>query len=111
MSKTIRDDVTLSAIESLNEEQRVREIARMLGGVEVTDITLAHASELLHPKSASGGARSTPKNSPKLKLHGWQSEQPARRVDRQHQEKDAADPVYPFQWQTVEQFAAGEDAE
>ena len=65
VSKTTRDDVTLSAIESLNEEQRVREIARMLGGVEVTDITLAHASELLHPKSASGGARSTPKNSPK----------------------------------------------
>jgi len=25
----------------------VREIARMLGGVEVTDITLAHAGELL----------------------------------------------------------------
>ena len=65
VSKTIRDDVTLSAIESLNEEQRIREIARMLGGVEVTDITLAHACELLHSKSASGGARSTPKNAPK----------------------------------------------
>ena len=56
VSKTTRDDVTLSAIESLNEEQRVREIARMLGGVEVTDITLAHASELL---------RSTPENTQK----------------------------------------------
>ena len=65
VSKTTRDDVTLSAIESLNEEQRIREIARMLGGVEVTDITLAHACELLHSKSASGGARSTPKNAPK----------------------------------------------
>ena len=65
VSKTTRDDVTLSAIEALDEEQRVREIARMLGGVEVTNITLAHASELLHPKSASGGVRSTPKNAQK----------------------------------------------
>jgi DNA repair protein RecN (Recombination protein N) len=53
VSKKTRDGVTLSAIEALDNEQRIREIARMLGGVEVTDITLAHASELLFPKGTS----------------------------------------------------------
>ncbi|MFZ1445808.1 MAG: hypothetical protein WAS49_10120, partial [Candidatus Dechloromonas phosphoritropha] len=59
VSKTTRDSVTLSAIESLNDERRVREIARMLGGVEVTDITLEHARELLHAKGTFPGAGST----------------------------------------------------
>jgi DNA repair protein RecN (Recombination protein N) len=53
VSKSIRDGVTLSSIEPLDGEQRVREIARMLGGVEVTDITLEHARELLYPEGAS----------------------------------------------------------
>ena len=53
VSKATRDGATLSSIEPLDDEQRVREIARMLGGVEVTDITLEHARELL---------RSTPEN-------------------------------------------------
>lgn len=56
VSKETRDGATLSSIQPLDENQRIREIARMLGGVEVTDITLAHASELL---------RSTPKNGQK----------------------------------------------
>ena len=56
VSKETRDGVTLSAIQQLTEDQRIREIARMLGGVKVTDITLAHASELL---------RSTPKKGQK----------------------------------------------
>ena len=47
VSKEIRDGATLSSIQPLGDDQRVREIARMLGGVEVTDITLAHAGELL----------------------------------------------------------------
>jgi DNA repair protein RecN (Recombination protein N) len=62
VSKATRDGVTLSSIQPLDDERRVCEIARMLGGVEVTDITLAHAGELLHPKGASLGARSTPEN-------------------------------------------------
>jgi len=59
VSKAIRDGATLSSIEPLDEEQRVREIARMLGGVEVTDITLDHARELLHAEGNSSGATST----------------------------------------------------
>ena len=47
VSKTTRAGVTLSAIEPLDETGRVREIARMLGGVEITEITRQHARELL----------------------------------------------------------------
>jgi DNA repair protein RecN (Recombination protein N) len=47
VSKATRDGVTLSAIQPLDEAGRVQEIARMLGGVEITDITLQHARELL----------------------------------------------------------------
>jgi DNA repair protein RecN (Recombination protein N) len=52
VSKETRDGATLSSIQPLGDDQRVREIARMLGGIEVTDITLAHAREMLHPESA-----------------------------------------------------------
>lgn len=50
VSKALRDGVTLSAIQSLDSAGRVQEIARMLGGVEITDITLQHARELLRLK-------------------------------------------------------------
>jgi DNA repair protein RecN (Recombination protein N) len=53
VSKTTRDGVTLSAIQPLDEDGRVQEIARMLGGVDITQITLQHASELLRSKHAS----------------------------------------------------------
>ena len=47
VSKATRNGVTLSAIQPLDDASRVQEIARMLGGVEITDITRQHASELL----------------------------------------------------------------
>ena len=47
VSKAKRNGVTLSAIQPLDQEGRVQEIARMLGGVEITEITRQHASELL----------------------------------------------------------------
>ncbi len=53
VSKQTQGGVTLSAITPLDGDARVKEIARMLGGVEMTEITLAHANELL---------RSTPEN-------------------------------------------------
>jgi DNA repair protein RecN (Recombination protein N) len=34
-------------VESLNQEQRVVEIARMLGGIEITEETRAHAADML----------------------------------------------------------------
>lgn len=51
VSKATRNGSTLSAILPLDDDGRVREIARMLGGVEITDITLQHARELLSPKA------------------------------------------------------------
>jgi DNA repair protein RecN (Recombination protein N) len=47
VSKAKRDGVMLSAIQPLDEASRVQEIARMLGGVDITEITLQHAQELL----------------------------------------------------------------
>lgn len=47
VSKASHDGVTLSSIQPLAPAARVREIARMLGGVDITEITLQHASELL----------------------------------------------------------------
>lgn len=48
VSKATQDGVTLSSITPLGVNERVSEIARMLGGVEITDITLQHARELLN---------------------------------------------------------------
>lgn len=51
VSKATRDGATLSSIQPLDQDGRVREIARMLGGVDITDISLQHASELLGSRS------------------------------------------------------------
>jgi DNA repair protein RecN (Recombination protein N) len=50
VSKATRDGITLSAIQPLDQASRVQEVARMLGGVDITDITLQHARELLRLK-------------------------------------------------------------
>jgi DNA repair protein RecN (Recombination protein N) len=47
VSKATNAGVTLSAIQPLDADGRVQEIARMLGGVEITGITRQHARELL----------------------------------------------------------------
>lgn len=47
VSKRMQDGQTLSRIEVLDHAQRVDEVARMLGGVEITETTLQHASEML----------------------------------------------------------------
>jgi DNA repair protein RecN (Recombination protein N) len=47
VSKTTRDGLTLSHIEALDPDSRVDEIARMLGGIEVTETTRQHAAEML----------------------------------------------------------------
>jgi len=43
---------TLTAMESLAGDERVREMARMLGGAQVTDQTLLHAKELISTSTA-----------------------------------------------------------
>ncbi len=47
VSKSHLDGQTLSRIEALTPEARVEEIARMLGGVEITATTRQHATEML----------------------------------------------------------------
>ncbi len=47
VSKAAENGVTLSHIAVLKGEQRVEEIARMLGGVKITDTTRKHAAEML----------------------------------------------------------------
>lgn len=47
VSKAVEAGVTLSRIEVLGESQRIEEIARMLGGVTITDTTRLHAAEML----------------------------------------------------------------
>ena len=47
ISKQVTDGRTISLIRPLDKNERVDEIARMLGGIEITETTLAHARELL----------------------------------------------------------------
>jgi DNA repair protein RecN (Recombination protein N) len=47
ISKHVNDGRTLTAIQPLNIEDRYKEIARMLGGEQITQTTLDHARELL----------------------------------------------------------------
>nr|VFJ96692.1 MAG: DNA repair protein RecN (Recombination protein N) [Candidatus Kentron sp. H]VFJ97246.1 MAG: DNA repair protein RecN (Recombination protein N) [Candidatus Kentron sp. H]VFK02754.1 MAG: DNA repair protein RecN (Recombination protein N) [Candidatus Kentron sp. H] len=53
VQKHVENDVTKTNLVPLTEEARVREIARMLGGVAITDRTLAHAREMVE---GHGGA-------------------------------------------------------
>ena len=47
ISKSLVDGQTLSNISTLDDTQRIEEIARMLGGLEITDTTRKHAAEML----------------------------------------------------------------
>jgi DNA repair protein RecN (Recombination protein N) len=46
VSKFTEADTTFSKIETLNDQGRISEVARMLGGVDMTEQTLAHAREM-----------------------------------------------------------------
>jgi DNA repair protein RecN (Recombination protein N) len=47
IEKIVADERTMTRIDELNEEGRVNELARMLGGVEITEKTQHHAQEML----------------------------------------------------------------
>ncbi|MGJ0428453.1 DNA repair protein RecN [Methylobacter sp.] len=53
VEKNNKADITSSNVRVLNDEERVQEIARMLGGVNITANTLAHAKEMLFQSAAS----------------------------------------------------------
>lgn len=54
VDKSTTDDSASTTVTRLNEEQKVDEIARMLGGVEKTEASLAHAESMLHKNKLSG---------------------------------------------------------
>jgi DNA repair protein RecN (Recombination protein N) len=47
ISKHVFSGRTITSIRPLDDKERVKEIARMLGGVEITRATLDHAHEML----------------------------------------------------------------
>ncbi|TBR44212.1 DNA repair protein RecN [Marinomonas agarivorans] len=48
VSKQVVDEQTSSQIQALHESERATEIARLLGGIELTEQTMAHAREMLN---------------------------------------------------------------
>lgn len=51
ISKSVHDDRTYTQVTPLDEEGRVRELARIVGGETITDSALNHAKELLRSSS------------------------------------------------------------
>lgn len=47
VQKTTQKKTTWTGIAKLQQEERIQEIARMLGGVQITEQTLAHAQEMI----------------------------------------------------------------
>ncbi|MBW1916908.1 MAG: DNA repair protein RecN [Deltaproteobacteria bacterium] len=47
VEKQVQDGRTVTTVTKLTATERLKEIARMLGGTQITDTTLAHAQELL----------------------------------------------------------------
>lgn len=56
VEKITRAKQTLAAVQQLDREQRVAEVARMLGGVKITETTRAHAREMLTGHTGARGA-------------------------------------------------------
>lgn len=48
VAKATHAGTTLTRVSELNQEEQIDEIARMLGGVKITEQTLAHAKEMLN---------------------------------------------------------------
>jgi DNA repair protein RecN (Recombination protein N) len=59
VSKTAANGTAASAVAVLDREARVEEIARMLGGVKITETTRKHAAEMLQMVNAGDGEQKT----------------------------------------------------
>jgi len=56
VAKSTASGKVLSRVATLDREERVEEIARMLGGVKITEATRRHAAEMLGAIAAPGGS-------------------------------------------------------
>jgi len=54
--KTVEHERTATSVASLDGDERVREVARMLAGHEVTELSLSHARELIDGAAEDGKA-------------------------------------------------------
>ncbi|OAB44166.1 DNA repair protein RecN [Paenibacillus glacialis] len=57
IEKNIMDGRTMTQVENLSEQGRIEELARMLGGVEITEKTRHHAQEMLKLAEARKAVR------------------------------------------------------
>jgi len=63
VSKTVLGQRTLTRIQRLTDEERVEEVARMLGGKDLTSVILDHACELLAKASQTTTIKTKPARS------------------------------------------------
>lgn len=56
ISKQVHNERTATSVKQLGDKERIEELARMLGGVEITDKTRHHAQEMLHLADRQKGA-------------------------------------------------------
>lgn len=61
VAKTVSDERTVTSVDVLSEEERLDEIARMLGGAELTKKTRAHAREMMEMSRGQEGVKSAEK--------------------------------------------------
>jgi len=57
VKKMVKDDRTQAAIMLLSPEERVREVARLLGGKVISERAIAHAEEMLKGAQCSGAVK------------------------------------------------------
>lgn len=55
VEKKFSDGRAVTSIRKLSREEKIQELARMLGGVTITSITLRHAEEMIQAKEEPGG--------------------------------------------------------
>ena len=59
ISKVTKGGRTKTSVTPLTVEEKIKEIGRMISGVEITDLTKKHAEELLHLASENKKSGST----------------------------------------------------
>ena len=80
VTKLTDGKTTRTALHTLTADERVEEIARMLGGINVTDKAREHAAEMLRPAPSKGSAKATAAaEKPPAKTAAPARKKPARR--------------------------------